>query len=159
MKCKNKFHIEHSENCHQSQPSNFFKVWTFFRCFDRDLWKMRQNNKFDTAQLFNYILNTQKMCHQSQPSSLIKVWTFFDVLADILERWSKITNLTLTNCFITYWTFKKCVIKTNQVISSKYGLFWCFGRYPWEMKQNYKFDTTQLFITYWTLKKCVIKLI
>ena len=115
MKCKNKFHIEHSENCHQSQPSNFFKVWTFFRCFDRDLWKMRQNNKFDTAQLFNYILNTQKMFHQSQPSGFFKVWTFFDVLADILERWSRITNLTLPNCFITYWTLKKCFIKTNQV--------------------------------------------
>ena len=98
----------------------------FLWCFGRYPWEMKQNYKFDTTQLFHYILNTQKMCHQSQPSSLIKVWTFFDVLADILERWSKITNLTLTNCFITYWTFKNCVIKANQVISSKYGLFLMF---------------------------------
>ena len=33
---------------------------------------MKQNYKFDTAQLFNYILNTQKMCHQSQPSGFFK---------------------------------------------------------------------------------------
>ena len=31
--------------------------------------------------------------------------------------------LTLTNYFITYWTFKKCVIKTRQAVSSKCGLF------------------------------------
>ena len=45
-----------------------------------------------------------------------------DVLTEILESWSRSTNLTLTNYFITYWTFKKCVIKTNKVVSSKYGL-------------------------------------
>ena len=33
--------------CHQNQQSGFFKVWTFFRCFDRDLWELKQNNKFD----------------------------------------------------------------------------------------------------------------
>ena len=30
--------------------------------------------------------------------------------------------LTLTNYFINYWTFKKCVIKTRQAVSSKCGL-------------------------------------
>merc|ERR1712015_351600 len=37
--------------------SGFFKVWTFFRCFDRDLRELKQNNKFDTDQLLYYILN------------------------------------------------------------------------------------------------------
>ena len=120
MKCKNKFHIEHSENCHQSQPSNFFKVWTFFRCFDRDLWKMRQNNKFDTAQLFNYILNTQKMFHQDQPSvfskygpnkgliSVIISWLLgWQVLPDQLAAviWS-LWKPTLPNTrILLVWTF------------------------------------------------------
>ena len=63
--------------CHENQPSGFFKVWTFFRCFDRDLRELKQNNKFDTDQLFYYILNIQKMCHQNQPSGFFKVWTFF----------------------------------------------------------------------------------
>ena len=108
-------HIEHSKNV-SSKPTKWFNQnMDFLWCFDRDLWKMKQNNKFDTAQLFYYILNTQKMFHQSQPSGFFKVWTFFDVLADILERWSRITNLTLPNCFITYWTLKKCFIQTNQV--------------------------------------------
>ena len=58
-------------------PSGFFKLWTFFRCFDRDLRELKQNNKLDTDQLFYYILNIQKMCHQNQPSGFFKVWTFF----------------------------------------------------------------------------------
>ena len=32
--------------CHQNQPSGFFKVWTFFRCFDRDLRELKQTNFF-----------------------------------------------------------------------------------------------------------------
>ena len=48
--------------CHQNQPSGFFKVWTFFRRFDRDLRELKQNNKFGTDQLFYYILNIQRMC-------------------------------------------------------------------------------------------------
>ena len=63
--------------CHQHQPSSSFIVWTFFKCFDRDLRELKQNNKFDTNQLFHYILNIQKMCHQNQPSGFFKVWTFF----------------------------------------------------------------------------------
>ena len=31
--------------CHQNQPSGFFKVCSFFRCFDRDLRELEQNNK------------------------------------------------------------------------------------------------------------------
>ena len=56
-------HIEHSKMCHENLPSGFFKVWTFFRCFDRDLRELKQKNKFDTDQLFYYILNIQKMCY------------------------------------------------------------------------------------------------
>ena len=41
--------------CHQNQSSGFFKVWTFFRCFDRDLRELKQNNKLDTDKLFYYI--------------------------------------------------------------------------------------------------------
>ena len=63
--------------CCQNQPSCYFKVWTFFKCFDRDLRELKQNNKFDTDQLFYYILNIQKMCHENQPSGFFKVWTFF----------------------------------------------------------------------------------
>ena len=63
--------------CHQNQQSGFFKVWTFFRCFDRGLRELKQNNKFDTDQLFYYILNIQRMCYQNQPSGFFKVWTFF----------------------------------------------------------------------------------
>ena len=51
--------------CHENQPSGFFKVWTFFRCFDRDHRELKQNNKFDTDQLFYYILNIQKMSLQT----------------------------------------------------------------------------------------------
>ena len=35
------------------------------------------NNKFDTDQLFHYILNIQKMCYQNQPSGFFEAWTFF----------------------------------------------------------------------------------
>ena len=43
--------------CHQHQPSSSFIVWTFFKCFDRDLRELKQNNKFDTNQLFHYTRN------------------------------------------------------------------------------------------------------
>ena len=47
---------------------------------------MKQTNKFDTDQLFYYILNTRKMWHQSQPSVAIKVWTFISCFdRDLLE--------------------------------------------------------------------------
>ena len=77
----------------QSQPSGLVKVWTFISCFDREL---KQTNKFDTDQLFYYILNNQKMWHQRQPSGLVKVWTLnscFD---------SDLRELKQTNCLITY---------------------------------------------------------
>ena len=61
----------------QNQANYFFKGWTFFKCFDRDLRELKQNKKFDTDQLFYYILNIQKMCHENQPSGFFKVWTFF----------------------------------------------------------------------------------
>jgi hypothetical protein len=66
--------------------------------------------------------------------------------------------LTLTNYFITYWTFKKCVIKTNQVVSSKYGLSLDVLTEileSWSRITN--LTLTNYFITYWTFKKCVIK--
>ena len=62
---------------HNLSQSGFFKVLTFFRCYDRDLWELKHDNKFDTDHLFYYILNIQKMCHQNQPSGFFKVWTFF----------------------------------------------------------------------------------
>ena len=73
--------------CHQNQPSGFFKVWPFFRCFDRDLRDLKQNNKFDSDQLFYYILNIQRMCLQTNqvvvPS---KYGLSLDVLTEILEN-------------------------------------------------------------------------
>ena len=53
-----------------AQYKNFVGM-NFLWCFGRYLCEMKQNYKLDTAQLFYYIWNTQKMCHQSQPSSLI----------------------------------------------------------------------------------------
>ena len=64
--------------CHQNQPSGFFKVWTFFRCFDRDLRELKQKNKFDADQLFHYIfIEHSKNASSNQPSGTFKVWTFF----------------------------------------------------------------------------------
>ena len=94
-------HVEHSKNVSSNQPSGFFKVWTFFRCFDRDLRELKQNNKFDTDQLFYYILNIQRMCLQTCQVISSKFGLSFHVLTEICERWSRITNLTLTNCFVT----------------------------------------------------------
>ena len=42
--------------CHQNQPSGFFDVWTFYRCFDTDLRDLKQKNKFDTDQLPYFLI-------------------------------------------------------------------------------------------------------
>ena len=55
--------------CYQNQPSGFFKVWTFFRCFDRGLREFKQNNTLDTDKLFYYILNIKKNV-SSKPAKL-----------------------------------------------------------------------------------------
>ena len=62
---------------YQNQANYFFKGWSFFRCFDRDVRELKQKYKFDTDQLFYNILNIQKMCYQNQQSGFFKVWTFF----------------------------------------------------------------------------------
>ena len=82
----------------------------------------------------------------------------FDVLTEIFESWNRITNLTLTNCFIPYWSFKKCGDKASQVVQSKYGISFdtlteIFKRWS----RNTNLTQTNCFITYWTLKKCGIK--
>ena len=113
--CASTWQIETFPLC-VSMFHRLIKVWTFISCFDRDLWEMKQTNKFDTDQLFYYILNTWKMWHQSQPSVAIKEWTFISCFDRILKNWSRLTNLTLTNHFITYWTSKNCVIRASQVV-------------------------------------------
>ena len=77
----------------------------------------------------------------------------FGIMTKISESWSRRTNLTLTNYFITYWTFKKYVIKFSKVVSSKYGLFLnvltdIFE--SWSRRTN--LTLTNYFITYWTFK-------
>ena len=65
---------------------------------------------------------------------------------------------TLNNHLITYWTFKKCVIKTSQVVSSKYGIALDILTYifeNWIRITNLKL--TNWFIPLWIFKKCAIK--
>ena len=50
--------------CYQNKASVFFKMWTFFRCFD-------------TYQLFYSLMKSLKMCLQNKRSGFFKVWTFF----------------------------------------------------------------------------------
>ena len=45
--------------------------------FDRDLREMKQKNKFDSDQLFYYILNIQKMYYQNQANYFFTGWSFF----------------------------------------------------------------------------------
>ena len=71
--------------CHQNQPSGFFKVWTFFRCFDRDLRELKQKNKLDTDQLFYYILNIQRMSLQTNQVVPSKYGLSLVILTEILE--------------------------------------------------------------------------
>ena len=71
--------------CHQHQPSSSFIVWTFFKCFDRDLRELKQNNKFDTNQLFHYILNIQKCVIKTSQVVSSKYGLSLDVLTEILE--------------------------------------------------------------------------
>ena len=107
----------------QNQANYFFKGWTFFRCFYRDLRELKQNNKFDTDQLFYYILNIQRMCLQTNQVVPSKYGLSLDVLTQILESWSRRTNLTLTNYFITYLlNIQRMRLQTSQVVPSKYGL-------------------------------------
>ena len=42
---------------HENPPSVFFKAWTFLKYFDRDVWELKQNDKFDTDQLFYLWMN------------------------------------------------------------------------------------------------------
>ena len=82
-----------------------------------------------------------------------------NVLTEILESWSRRTNMTLTNYFTTYWLFKKCTIKTRKTISSKVGLSL---NVLTEILESWSRITnltlTNYFITYWTFKNCVIKI-
>ena len=71
--------------CCQNQPSCYFKVWTFFKCFDRDLRELKQNNKFDTDQLFDYILNIQKCVIKTSQVVPSKYGLSLDVLTEIFE--------------------------------------------------------------------------
>ena len=69
-----------------------------------------------------------------------------------------ITNLTLSNYFITYWSFKKCVIKTSKVVSSMFGLSIDVLTQileSWSRRTN--LTLTNHLITYWTFKNCDIK--
>ena len=69
-----------------------------------------------------------------------------------------ITNLTLSNYFITYWSFKKCVIETSKVVSSMFGLSIDVLTQileSWSRRTN--LTLTNHLITYWTFKNCVIK--
>ena len=88
--------------CHQNQQSGFFKVWTFFRCFDRDVRELKQKYKFYTDQLFYYILNIQKMCHQNQPSGFFKVWTFFRCFDRDLRELKQNNKFDTDQLLITY---------------------------------------------------------
>ena len=103
--------------CYQNQPSGFFKVWTFFKCFDRDLRELKQKNKLDTDQLFYYILNIQKMCHQNQPSNFFKVWTFFKCFDR--DLWEMKQNYKFDTAQLFYYILntQKCVVKASQVVS------------------------------------------
>ena len=39
-----------------------------------NLRELKQKNRFDTDQLFHYILNIQNICHQNKASGTFKVW-------------------------------------------------------------------------------------
>ena len=135
--------------CYQIQPSVFFIVWTFISCFARDLREIKQNNKFNTDQLICYILNIQNCFIKSSQVVSSKFGLSFHFLIGIFDSWSRITNLTLTNCFVIHWTFTKCIIKSSQVISSKFGLSFhvlkgVFER--WSKKPNLTLTTDLLHI-------------
>ena len=77
--------MHNQKMCYQNQPTGFFKVWTFFRCFDRDLRELKQNNKFGTDQLFYYILNIQRMSLQTNQVVPSKYGLSLVILTEILE--------------------------------------------------------------------------
>ena len=127
--------------CYQIQPSVFFIVWTYISCFARDLREITSltlTNWFVTYWTFKIV--------SSNPAKWFLQSLDFHF---IFDSWSRITNLTLTNCFVIHWTFTKCIIKSSQVISSKFGLSFhvlkvVFER--WSKKPNLTLTTDLLHI-------------